>query len=278
MIKAKLVQKIAVIGVGLIGGSIAMGLKKRLEDKITILGSCSSIKRSELAVTEEIIDDVLIVGQKIPNDIQIIILATPIEVTFNLLDILAKTVTSNALIIDIGSTKTKICQKAESVLPDQISFLGTHPMAGGEIAGFERADPDLFQNKPWILCPTRKTKLKDINLITNLVKILGAKPIIMEPKTHDLFISWASHLPLILSSVLFKLEAKQKNWKKILEVTADGFSDMTRLAKHKQKLKLDIINTNKKNVLSALLALRQEIDNFQKLIVDGDEEKILKYL
>ncbi|MBI2611833.1 prephenate dehydrogenase/arogenate dehydrogenase family protein, partial [Candidatus Gottesmanbacteria bacterium] len=168
----KLPAKIAILGVGLIGGSIALGLKKRLGTKVAILGACSTPKRAKMALNKDTIDIAVADPQKMPQNVGLIILSAPISVNIRLLNSLKL---PKSLIIDVGSTKEAIYRR----LPPHIRFIGTHPMAGGEKAGFEHAAPDLFVGKPWIVCESHNARSSDVQIVNDLITILGGKKIVM---------------------------------------------------------------------------------------------------
>lgn len=277
MINTQLPNKIVIIGVGLIGGSIALGLRKRCGNKITIVGSCSDPERSKLAKSLKIVDKIIKDTGDIPADSQLIILATPVQTTIHILTKLAKTIKHPALIIDVGSTKKIVCHHARVILPGWLGFIGTHPMAGKETAGFEAAESNLFRNKPWIICASRTTDKNQLVRVKNLVKLLGSKPVIMDPVRHDQIIAWASHLPLVLTSILVSSITKQPEWRNIAKIASTGFRDTTRLASENPIMKKDIVLTNNENLLTALKHIRQEIDIFSDFLTQGDDKAIFTY-
>lgn len=270
-------KKIAIIGVGLIGGSIALGLKKRLGPKITILGTCFNPKRSLLAQKNKIIDQVWNSDDKIDTDCNLIIISTPILSVIPILKKILTNLPAGSLIIDVSSTKEDICNRVVEVLPKNIFFLGTHPIAGSQLTGFENASNHLFINKPWVICPTGQTSPKSLNIVKKLIKILGAKSITISPNTHDQLVSWSSHLSLITSCILFSTVSKQKRWRVIANIAFAGLIDTTRLASHNPDLNMGIIKTNRKNIIHSLCAYKKEIDEFMKILKKNDDEKILNY-
>lgn len=269
-------QQITIIGVGLIGGSIALGLKLHLTSKITILGLCSDSKRARLAKERGIIDQTIFNVTDIPKTTDLVIIATPVSVILKILPHLAKMVSSKCLIIDVGSTKEMIMNLVESKYP-KLSFIGSHPMAGSEMSGFENADPYLFQNKPWIICPAKNIKKDQLQIVEELIKILGGKLVVMSPSQHDQIIAFSSHLYLILGSILISEVSKQPKWNQIAKIASTGFRDTTRLASHNPDLKADIILSNKENIIDALLKTKIEIDNLIKLIQDNDSCRLFAY-
>ena len=277
MTDEKLPNKIVIIGVGLIGGSIALGLRKRCGNKITIIGFCSDPERTKLAKSRGIVDKAVEDIGDIPVDARLIILATPVQATIHILTKLARTIKHPALIIDVGSTKKIICHHAPKILPAWLTFIGTHPMAGKETSGFETAESDLFRGKPWIICVSRTADKNQLILVKILVKLLGSKPVIMDPVKHDQLIAWASHLPLVLTSILVSSIAKQPQWGNIAKLASTGFRDTTRLASENPTMKKDIALTNKKNLLTAIKHIRQEIDLFSAFLKRSDDKAIFTY-
>lgn len=261
-------RKIAIIGVGLIGGSIALGLKQRLGAKIKIFGSCSTHARSKAAKRNGVIDEIFDIKNTQQN-IGLFIIATPILKIPKILTELAR-IKNNALIIDAASTKEFVAKSAAKLLPGHISFVGTHPMAGSEASGFENADPNLFRNKPWIICE-QSTK------VVELINLLGAKIVFMSSKKHDELVSWASHLNLVLGSLLINTITKQNNWQDVARIASTGFRDTTRLASSDVEVKKDIILTNRENIIGTLTKLRAEIDLFINLIKSNDIGEIVNY-
>lgn len=273
----RLPKRITVVGVGLIGGSIALGLKMHLASKISILGLCNDPERAKLAQKEGIIDQAIFNLAQIPRIDNLIILATPISTIIKILPALAKLRLKECLTIDVGSTKREIVNFAAVNFPS-FPFVGTHPMAGKEYSGFKNADPFLFKNKPWIVCPVDNIKSTHLEIVNWLINILGAKKIIMSAKKHDQVLAFASHLWLILSSISVSIAAKQPQWKIIAQVASTGFRDITRLASHSPEMKTDIIFSSKNNIISVLQETKEEIDNFLDILTKNDANKLLTYL
>lgn len=274
----KFPSKIAILGVGLIGGSIAMGLKKHFGDKISILGLCRDFRRTKIAIELGIIDMAIKSQPDIPTDVKLIIIATPIKTTIKMLRMLSKIPLKNCLIMDVGSTKENIIKEANKFPPLSKFFIGTHPMAGSELSGFENASVNLFRNKPWMICSDRSpTDNKQLAIIKHIIEIMGANMILMDAKIHDELTSWASHLSLVTSSILVNTIAGHKNWDKIAKIASTGFRDTTRLASDNPMMKADIVMTNKSHLLEAFGKLKDEIDIFSNLVRQSDEKSILKY-
>ncbi|MBI3379208.1 prephenate dehydrogenase [Candidatus Gottesmanbacteria bacterium] len=270
-------KKIVIIGVGLIGASLALGLKKYFGAKISILGSCSTPKKTKSALEDHIIDSGIFNIKNIPKDVKLIILATPVKTSVEILKIIGKSALRNCLIMDVGSTKQFIINAANKLQTPGISFIGTHPMAGKEASGFKHADANLFRNKPWIVCNEVTTSTKDLNIVKNILTILGARLFLMDAQKHDELTSYISHVQLVLSSILINLVSGQKNWKKMRSIASNSFRYATRGASHNPLVKTDIVLTNKTNIIKALENIKKEIDKFCQMLSQSDEKQLLSY-
>lgn len=261
----KTIKTVAIVGVGLIGGSLALGIKQRMTGQISILGSCSDTKRAILAQEKGIIDEV-IRNTKQLQKADLIILATPISETLRLLnDLSGIKLKKNILIIDVASVK-RVIEERINIINPHFHFIGTHPMAGGERRGFENADPDLFMNKPWIITPMDRHSTHDMSQINKIITNLGAIPVILTAKLHDEQIAWASHLSLTLSSLIVRTLEENSDWNSVKKLISTGFRDITRLASHDPAFKTDVIFNNKENLLMSLKKFKEEISYFEQLV------------
>jgi prephenate dehydrogenase len=254
MIKNNL-NSIVIIGVGLIGGSIALGLKKKMKN-IKITGLFTKIHKGKIVQDTGMIDDITTKISDLSENTDLIIISTPISDMFGILHNLAK-FSKHIPIMDTASTKEQICQEADNL---NLNFIGTHPMSGKDKSGFENSDSRLFENKPWILCPTKHTKAKTIEIAMEVIKEMGAKIMKMTPKSHDELICSASHLPMIIANCLVMSTSKNEKWDEIKNITSSGFESMTRLVNQDIRLTNGIISTNKNNLRSSLMKFRSELD------------------
>ena len=200
-----LFSKVAVVGVGLIGGSFGMALRRtNLASEIIGVDLCAETLR--LAVEREAIDQgfyELSLGVK---DADLVVLAAPISYNLELLQKMKPYLKEGAIVTDVGSTKGDFVQKAELLLsPDQF-FVGGHPMAGSEIGGIKRADPYLFENAYYLLTVTEKTDPKALDLVKSLAEGIGGRVLLDDPDDHDLMAAAISHLPHLIASTLLKLK------------------------------------------------------------------------
>ncbi|HEY2381448.1 MAG TPA: prephenate dehydrogenase/arogenate dehydrogenase family protein [Terriglobia bacterium] len=217
-------ERVTIIGTGLIGGSMALALKRAYPgiqisgvDKPDVLERAKQLKIIDRAGSQ-------------PSDLAV--LATPVGDILKLLD---QFVTGHALVTDVGSTKTAICHKAERM---GVLFVGGHPMAGLEHSGPESANVDLFQNAPYFLCPVKSTPDGALARMQDIVKAIGAVPHVIEPPDHDRLVAQISHLPQIISSLLAAQTAEHK------DLAGPGLRSMTRLAASPFQVWRDIFKTS----------------------------------
>jgi prephenate dehydrogenase len=248
----KNIKKIAVIGLGLIGGSLALSFKN-IGENFIITGYDIEGEAMNIAKYRNIIDVIAKDYKEAVSDADLIIISTPIskigEVVNHIKDYLKK----GAIITDVGSAKEKVVKRVSEILPDGVFFIGGHPMAGSENEGILSATPELFRNTFYILTPTDTTISEPLVTLHSLFTKIGAKVISMDPKEHDENVALISHLPHILSTNLVDMiDDKQKRMKNLFKLCAGGFRDMTRIAAANTKMWLDISLENKDELIKSI--------------------------
>ena len=267
-------DKVSIIGLGLIGGSWGLALKKYgLAVRRTGFGRASTIARA-LAVdaVDEGTDDL----GKAVRDADLIILAAPVGAILDCIPRLKDVASSQALVTDVGSTKRLICERAQETFVDELLFLGGHPLAGKERAGVENADAKLFTNARYVLTPLEEGHLEDprIKAFVSLVTAIGARPHIMDAASHDRALAFLSHLPQLLSSALASLIAEESLEERLpVELAASGFRDVTRLAESPYSVWRDICLTNIENIQQALEALVEKLEFMKRHLSDHELER-----
>ena len=238
-------RHIVIIGVGLIGGSLGLALKRK-GFKGTLVG-VDYPGALALASQRGAID----LGYP-PDDIaeslsqaDLIFLCTPVSQILHYLQTIGSYIQTGALITDVGSTKRRIVETANIHLPSQCDFIGGHPMAGSESSGMEAADPFLFENATWVLTPAKPMREERRRSIGDLIESTGALVLLISPHLHDEIAAAVSHLPQMAAIALMSLAARrQKESSHFLKMAAGGFRDMTRVASSPFSNWQDIINTN----------------------------------
>ena len=260
-------MKVGIIGVGLIGGSLALSAREHIAD-VEIFGSNRSEvnlqKSLDLGLINFRLDDALI------KQMDVILLTIPVDVAMDRLVDLLDEVNDNALIIDFGSTKAAICQQV-ALHSKRGQFLATHPIAGTEYSGPAAALPDLFQDKIQILCETQKTRPDLLEWAQDWFKKIGMNLREMDPVEHDQHITYVSHLSHISSYMLGKtVMEKEKDQSAIFDMAGSGFSSTVRLAKSSPQMWIPIFKQNKENISETLLQYINNLNQFKQLL-DADK-------
>ena len=270
-------MKIAIIGLGLIGGSIGLALKKcRIPNsEFRIIGIPRREETVQKAIELGAVDEGMLDKKKGVADADIIFICTPINLIIPTLQEISHSLKKGAIVTDVGSSKAEIVSQAEKLMPKGTYFVGGHPMAGKEKVKLEEAGPDLFQGKTWVLAKTSRTSKKALEKISEVVKLTGANMIEMDPKLHDLVVAAISHMPLAVAAALINVVASaDKGKEEMKKLAASGFRDTTRVASGDPQLGLDMFTTNKKAVLKMLFSFKKSLSNLAKLIKEGDPKKI----
>lgn len=273
-------KKIAIIGLGLIGGSIALGIQKS-NSKVELIGFDILSEAREMALSRGVVTQVSSDLFSTVKNADVIFLAMPVKQTMAILKELATfSLKKDVLITDVGSTKQEILNCAEKLWQrGEVRFIGGHPMAGSHKSGISFADENLFENAYYIFTPSNK--LADEAAIAELNELLSglfAKIQIMNAKEHDLIASQVSHLPHILAAILVNQSNQYSNdhpFTKLL--AAGGFRDMTRIASSDVRMWTEILLSNKSAVSGRIDDFLRNLKNVQQFILDGNEIEIAKF-
>ncbi len=268
---------IAIIGTGLIGGSIGLGLKERGLAR-TIIGVGHRKASLNKALKVKAIDEGTTSIEKAVKNADIIILATAV----NLIPIFAKKIIplmkKSAILTDVGSTKNYIVSQINNEIKsrggrEKPNFIGAHPLAGSEQRGIESARSDLFEGSVCVLTPTSLNSKQGITRLSSMWKALGARISIMTPSKHDEVLALVSHLPHFVASSLAGV-IDEKHWK----FAASGLRDTTRIASGDPELWLDISKQNKKEIIEALRSFSEEVECMINDLERGNDKKLLDRL
>ena len=268
------VKKIAIIGLGLIGGSLALAFKKA---GFYIIGIPHRQETLEKAKQSGAIDEGSLDLKGIA-DADFIFICTPISQIINELKLLVQNLKQGAIVTDVGSTKYEIVSQAEKIMPKGTFFVGGHPMAGKEKVKFDAAEADLFSGKTFILTRSSKTSKKALDSLHDLVAQLQCKVLILDSKTHDLVVAGISHVPLAVSAALASSIADSPEAELMKKTASSGFIDSTRIASGDPDLGVDMFMTNKKSVLKSMKLFKKALTNLESLIKQGNAEDIKRYL
>ncbi|MFS1664009.1 prephenate dehydrogenase [Streptococcus sp. zg-JUN1979] len=270
---------IYIAGLGLIGGSLALGIKRDHPD-YTILGYNRSEKSRHIALERGIADEVTDDFAAFAPLADVIILAVPIKQTIAFIKELATMeLKKDVIITDAGSTKLEIVEAAEQYLKERpVRFIGSHPMAGSHKSGAMAADVHLFENAYYILTPSLLTDEKTIQELQDVLSGLGARFITIDAAEHDLVTSQISHFPHILAASLME---QAGDYAKAHEMTnhfaAGGFRDMTRIAESEPGMWTSILLTNKEAVLGRIDNFKERLTHVAQMIASDDADAIWQY-
>lgn len=262
------IKHIAIIGLGLIGGSLAKALKAK---GYKIVGITKSLKTIKQAKKEKAINiGYTKLSPTVFKNIDLIFIATPLNLIPLYIRKISKTVKHEVVLTDVGSTKSEICNFAKKALPKNITFIGGHPMAGNENSGFSFAQKSLFKNCAWILTPQDKSKKtkEALKTLNEIIKQIGAKPVITDLYKHDKAVALISHLPLVASIGLCEVVKKLKDHKLqnlAILTTSSGFRDTTRIAGGNPEMNSNLIISNFKNLSGLLSRYNNELKKIIRL-------------
>ncbi|MFV0571539.1 MAG: prephenate dehydrogenase [Xanthomarina gelatinilytica] len=266
-------KNIYIIGVGLIGGSIAKDVKK-MNSGISIHGIDENETHLQEALTLKLIDKKANFEDLKHADL--VIVSIPVDATETLLPHILDVVSEDTLVIDSGSTKASIC-KAVAKHPKRRNFLATHPIAGTEFSGPKAAVEGLFMNKTNIICEIEKTAFKLQERALTIFKIMGMNMRYMNPEAHDKHIAYVSHLSHISAFMLGKtVIEKEKNERDIFDLAGSGFASTVRLAKSSPHMWAPIFKHNKVNVIETLDEYINNLVKFKEFMQTDNFDAIFK--
>ena len=260
----KLFKKVAIIGTGLIGGSLAQAIKKnRLADEIV---GVSRHKRSLALAKQHKAIDRGSQSLEIIKGADLVVFATPVDVILKVAPKARQFIDDKAIVSDVGSTKELIVKNLEKIFP---RFVGSHPLAGSEKRSIANANPSLFKDSLCILTPTRNTDTRALKRIALLWKQVGAKTSIIDPAVHDTILAFVSHLPHVAAFSLIDAVPSQ-----YLQFSATGLKDTTRIAASDSEIWTEIFLSNRQNILKAIFLWQKEISQIQIAIKKKDSRQL----
>jgi prephenate dehydrogenase len=268
-------KRISIVGVGLIGGSLAIQLhEKKISSKL--LGVEATVAHAEEALRLELVDDIVTLDQAIEQS-DIIIVAIPVDKLISILPVILDKV-ENQIVIDLGSTKAQLLEKIKNH-PKRGRFVSTHPMWGTEYSGPSAAVRGAFENKAVILCNTDESDQDALEWTKAMYKKIGMHLLEMEAKAHDLHAAYVSHISHITSFALANtVLEKEKEQEAIFELASAGFESTVRLAKSNPAMWVPIFLQNKINVLDVLKEHIAQLTRFKESIEKEDSDYLLKLI
>jgi len=268
-------KKICIIGCGLIGSSLARAIKKNnLAEKIVSSNRSDAVNKKVIEL--KIVDDSSSDTKKMADGSDLVVIATPLSSYEDVISKIKNSLKDGVILTDVGSVKENIINLIEKNIPESISWIPSHPIAGTEESGPEAGFSELFQNRWCILTPSKKAKEKDINLLQTFWEKVGSKVDIMEAKQHDYILSITSHIPHLIAYniVNTSLNIQDENESTIVKYSAGGLRDFTRIAASNPIMWRDIFIQNKKNTSKMIDQFIKNLEDLKKAIENGDGKKL----
>lgn len=278
-------QKVTIVGLGLIGGSIGLGLKLwsnnegKREDVLHITGFDVELEQQNYAKKLKAVDRT---EWSLPSAVEgsdLVIIAVPPLAVREVMQAIAPALNEGAVVCDVTSTKADIMEWAKELLPASVHFVGTHPMAGGH-QSIEAASADLFRDATWCVVPSVTADETAVQTVIGMVNALGAEPIFVDAHEHDGFVAAVSHLPFVLSAVLMHSVSSDPAWRDMKQLTATGFQDVSRLAGGSATMHRDICITNREAISRWVDAAIDDLQHLKTLIrtdTEDADEALLKF-
>lgn len=245
--------KIGIIGLGLMGGSLAKALKGKCD---SLFGFDTHLPTLELGLATQTVDFASSDFSSL-SEVDVLILATPVNIILDIIPRLPSFIKQNCILIDLGSTKKSIVESMNQ-LPENFEAIGAHPICGKEKLGLENADANLYQSAPFVITPSTRTTPKAKSAVTQIISAIGANCIEMSAEAHDHALAFTSHLPFLLSSALANTLPKE-----YATFIGPGFRSTSRLAGTPSHMMIGILGSNQENVLQAIQVFRESLDELE---------------
>lgn len=269
-------NKAAIIGVGLIGGSLGYEIKRKRLARI-VIGCGRTQKNLTVALKKRLIDRSTRDLSEAVKDADLILLCAPVNTIEKQISVIAKRVKKGALIMDVGSTKALLVRKAEKILPKSVDFVGAHPIAGTERSGAGAALPELFKKKKCLLTPGKKTSRRALLKAKSFWKKMGSEVYVYSPDRHDEILAATSHLPHMAAFGLVEVLDRLLPFSEIRKMAGGGLLDTTRIAASSAEMWADICLSNSKSLSKALQRYLKEIQKLSIWVRRKDKRKLFNY-
>ena len=272
-----LFERIAIIGVGLLGGSLALACKERQIAK-SVVGYGRSKERILEAQNHGILDEGTNDLAEVAKQADLVVLCIPVQSIVPKVREFLEVLKPGTLLTDVGSVKGGLVRELESLMPKGVNYVGSHPIAGGELSGFKEARANLYQKALCVVTPTEKTDKISLQRVVQFWERIGAEVIALEPDEHDFIYGGVSHLPHALAFVLMNTIGgmKTRNHEKLFAFGGKGLLDYTRIASSDPTMWRDIFLANREVVLFQLKMFQNSLDSLVTKIEQKDGSRLLE--
>ena len=258
---------IAIVGTGLIGTSLALAIKQS-NLQVDVVGTDYDQSARSGAQKSGAFKKV---ESNLSNAIRgadVVIYATPVLAMREMMEASVNDFEEGCVVTDVGSSKKVVIEWADEILPESVSFVGGHPMAGKELSGPTNADGDLFKGKAYCIIPSVTAEKSAVSSVTTLAESIGAKPFFIGVDEHDSFVAAASHLPFMMSVALMGTASKSANWEDIAQLASSGFASLSRLASVDAIMHRDICVSNPKPIVAWMDAYIREMYDLRNMLAN----------
>jgi prephenate dehydrogenase len=267
--------RVTVVGLGLMGGSLAGALRGRCRQ---VTGVARRSETIQAALSRGLIDRGTTLIADGVCEADVVILATPVRTILQQLEEIAPLLPHGCLLMDLGSTKREIVAVMEK-LPPHVQPLGGHPMCGKEKSGLEVADPELYRERTFILTPLQRTSPDALTLGMEIAGAVGARPLVLDAERQDRLVATLSHLPYLLACALVATaDVTTSSDPAAWEIVAGGFRDTSRVAASDVTMMVDILLTNREEILKAVGVYQAQLHHLARLVEAGDESNLREAL
>lgn len=270
-------QKVTIVGLGLIGSSIGLGLRRWASNEgkrsavLEVTGFDLDLDHQNYSKKIKAVDNTEWDLTKAVRDADLVVLAVPPLAVREVFESIAPHVKQNVVITDTTSTKVQVMEWAQQMLPTTAHFIGGHPMAG-KSQSIEGAEADLFKDATWCIVPSVQADEAAVQTVLGMVSALGAEPMFVDAHEHDSFVGGISHLPFVLSIALMRTVSADPAWRDMKFLTAGGFRDASRLAAGSPEMHRDITATNREAVVRWIDTCIDELRHVRSLISANTDE------
>lgn len=268
-----MIERLAILGLGLIGGSLALAWKRSRSD-LTLIG----YDRPEVldaAFTRGMVDHAAASPVAAAAQADLVVLATPLGAMAGVLQDIAPHLRPGTVVTDVGSVKKPVMAAAQAALAPSNPFVGGHPMAGSERGGLSSADAFLFENATYVLCPSAGNSIASHEDFLQIIEATGARVLLLDANRHDTIAACTSHLPQLLATTLMNVAAQRRDDDEaLLQLAAGGFRDMTRIASSPYALWQPILEANQDRVVATLNDFVQALQHIIDSIIGDDQDAI----
>jgi prephenate dehydrogenase len=269
-------KRITIIGTGLIGGSIGMAIRAGKLPGLEVVGHDADRGAANQAEKLGAIDRAEHSLPRAVSNAGMVVIAVPVLSVREVMQQIAPDLVEGAVVTDTTSTKAHVMRWARDSLPEHVSFVGGHPMAGKETGGIGNADARLFQGKAYCISPAVDATESAVRSVMGLARLAGAEPMFVDPDEHDIYAAAVSHLPLMVSTALFSMLRESPAWPDMGMMASSGFKDVTRLASGDPAMSHGIWATNREAVIHWLDRMADQLRDFRKKLEDAQDEELLE--